>query len=85
MFAANTVDYLNKINQQEFFGLPIIKSDINKLNPPSPQPLVATDTYDPNSVTKDSFTDKPNEKASQKALESLLEKIVETIVEEFTN
>jgi hypothetical protein len=31
MFAANTVDYLNPHDQMDFFGLPIVISDKNRI------------------------------------------------------
>ena len=50
MYAANTVDFLSKFEQRDYYGLPIIKSEINKDSPSIRPPIVAVDAYDPSTV-----------------------------------
>ena len=68
MYAASTVDYLTKTEQSRFYGFPIIKSDINKDVPFLRPPIVAVDTYDPDSVQQDSFSEQMHEEIAEKIL-----------------
>lgn len=56
MFAANTVDYLNPHDQMDFFGLPIVRSDQDRIFNAGSYAQTVVDIHKPEEQNADNHT-----------------------------